>query len=120
VLRSTSSVSAEGGASFREHAVNPADYAHTSTGLRTISMIRQGGWDFVVLQDQSGSWFYFKPCTFSGQSDCLDAYVFTPTHICACFNGELAGSQILTTRAHSTLPNREGTITSVTGRHWLL
>ena len=66
-------MSAEGGASFREHAVDPADYAHTSTSLQTIAMIRRGAWDYVVLQDQSGSWFYFKPCTSSYQSDCLDA-----------------------------------------------
>lgn len=42
-----------GGSSLREHALLPEDYAsHPEVPLHTIGRIREGGWDYVVLQQQ--------------------------------------------------------------------
>ena len=52
-----------GGAILRDHCFDPSEYADYPTNIpHTIQAIRDGPgggghWDFVMIQDQSGSWF---------------------------------------------------------------
>ena len=52
-----------GGAILRDHCFDPSEYANYTTNIpHTIQIIRDGPgagghWDFVMIQDQSGSWF---------------------------------------------------------------
>ncbi len=47
--------STQGGAFLRDHAKNPSTVL--LEGLQSIKKIREQNWDFVVLQEQSGSYF---------------------------------------------------------------
>lgn len=66
LIVTTSLVSAEGGAAFQQHATPIDEYGTASTSLRTLQVIAQNGpWDYVTLQDQSGSYFNLAPPHFS-------------------------------------------------------
>ncbi len=54
ILSVSQDESTGGGMSFKEHSINPKDYT-PETPVRSIAKIRQGGWDYVTLQEQSGS-----------------------------------------------------------------
>ena len=47
----------------RQHSVDPAHYGDPGLDgiVKSVARIREGGWDYVVLQDQSGEWFEMEP-----------------------------------------------------------
>ena len=52
-----------GATAFKEHAVDPSHYGDPALDgvVHSVGKIREGGWDYVMLQDQSGEWFELEP-----------------------------------------------------------
>lgn len=65
VISTASTSSVAGGATFREHAYDPSDSELSDISLQSVRKIREGAWDFVVLQDQSDAYFQLIPPFFN-------------------------------------------------------
>lgn len=54
LITATVTSSVEGGGSFIEHSVFPEHYhdAGFDGKIESVAKIREGGWDYVMLQDQ--------------------------------------------------------------------
>ena len=71
----TTQSSVVGGSAFVEHSVTPEHYNDPGLDgiVKSVEKIRQGGWNYVVLQDQSGNYFQLEPPNLDSYGRVTDA-----------------------------------------------